>query len=432
MEERPPEQIVAAAARRNRFYAWVRNGCGVFDVGSGSPERLLPMFRCLSVVAGILIVTLSTLGSAWLYYSEMIHEAEELAVSVGRAIFSNERDKLVVRDSQGNEALHVPAERLPEVDRIVRNYLEPFHIHKIKMFSGDKRTIYSTDHGLIGRRDPGNETLDRVLRERRVSSTATQKNQMTELGGTVIENRQIVETYLPIISGERVLGAFEVYVDITATSEQITRIVIYTAIVMSVVVAAAMLMLYALMRRGTTALAAARARIEHVSSTDPLTGVLNRRALMQETQREFADFRQGGTTRSPGLALIMVDVDRFKEINDKHGHAAGDLVLQAVARHLEIAIRKGDMIGRYDGEEFLLLLRSSTRLEAIALAERLRASIGATPVELPDGSQVNVTASFGVNVLDMPNQDFEAAVRAADEALFWAKQAGRNRVRAAG
>lgn len=432
MEDRPPAQVVAtSAAGGGRFSAWARKLRADGPLDGPGAERLLRLFGVLSVAAGALIIALSTLGSVWLYRGEMIREAEETAVSVGRAIFANERDKLVVRDSQGNEALHVPAERVAEVDRIVRNYLEPFRIHKIKMFSGDKRVIYSTDHGLIGRRDPGNETLEHVLRERRVDSAATQKNQMTELGGTVIENRQIVETYLPIISGERLLGAFEVYVDITDTNREIARVVTTTAIVMAAVVALTMIFLNVLMRRGTTALLRAHARLDGAGSADPLTGVLDRHALIRHSQRELADLEQRGVRQTAGLGLVMVDIDRFKDINDQHGREAGDHVLQALARRLQGAIRKGDMIGRYGGEEFLLLLRGSTRSETIALAERLRNSISATPIELPGGGQVTLTASLGVNVLDKPDQNFEAAVRAADEALFWAKHSGRNRVRAA-
>lgn len=395
------------------------------------PTRLLPRFRVLSVLSGVLLVGLSALVMAWIYRSAMIHDAEKTAISVGSAIFANERENLIVRDSRGNEALHVPAERVLEIDRIIRNYLEPFHIHKIKMFSGDKRVIYSTDHGLIGRRDTGNETLDRVLRDRAIDTTAKQKNQVTELGGTVIENRHIVETYLPVISGERVLGAFEVYVDITESSEEINRIVALTALALATVVTLSMFMLYLPMRRGTTALLDAHSKMDELASTDPLTRVMNRRALIRNAELEMAKLGGDAATRNAGIGLIMLDIDHFKEINDKHGHAVGDLVLQAVARRIEEAVRKGDMIGRYGGEEFLLLLPSSTRLEAIALAERLRSAIGSTPIDLLDGRQVQLTASFGVNVLDVPEQDFDGAVRSADEALYRAKQAGRNRVRAA-
>jgi len=395
------------------------------------PTRLLPRFRVLSVLSGVLLVGLSALVMAWIYRSAMIHDAEKTAISVGSAIFANERENLIVRDSRGNEALHVPADRVLEIDRIIRNYLEPFHIHKIKMFSGDKRVIYSTDHGLIGRRDTGNETLDRVLRDRAIDTTAKQKNQVTELGGTVIENRHIVETYLPVISGERVLGAFEVYVDITESSEEINRIVALTALALATVVTLSMFMLYLPMRRGTTALLDAHSKMDELASTDPLTRVMNRRALIRNAELEMAKLGGDAATRNAGIGLIMLDIDHFKEINDKHGHAVGDLVLQAVARRIEEAVRKGDMIGRYGGEEFLLLLPSATRMEAIALAERLRSAIGSTPIDLLDGRQVQLTASFGVNVLDVPEQDFDGAVRSADEALYRAKQAGRNRVRAA-
>ena len=395
------------------------------------PQPRLPLFRVLSLCAVVTIIGLSSIGIGWLYRTAMIDGAEAETVSVGQTIFANERENLVVRDSSGNEALHVPADRIRDIDGILRNYLEPFHIHKIKIFSGDKRVVYSSDHGLIGRRDTGNETLDRVLRERHIDSTATQKNQFTELGGRVVANRHIVETYLPIVSGERVLGAFEVYRDITSLQEAIERAIYYTAVIVTVAVALSVLALYLTMRRGAATLLAANRQMEELASTDPLTHVLTRRALIHQADREIAGLKTASVARAPEIGLVMLDIDHLKRIDHEHGQAAGVLVLQTVAKRLDTTTRKRDLAGRYGGEEFLLVLPATTRPEAIALAERLRAAIADTPVALPDGKQIALTTSLGVARFDMGDPDFDRAVHCAEEALQRAKQSGRNWVRVA-
>lgn len=159
---------------------------------------------------------------------------------------------------------------------------------------------------------------------------------------------------------------------------------------------------------------------------DPLTRTLNRRFLSAVLGRETA-IAQRDDTR---YALLMLDVDHFKQINDRWGHTAGDAVLRDVAEILLDGVRLSDFVFRYGGEEFLLVLIESGEEHARVVAERLRLALEAAPMRLPDGSSTHVTASIGLAVFD-GHPDYAALIERADAALYVAKRAGRNRVQVA-
>lgn len=167
------------------------------------------------------------------------------------------------------------------------------------------------------------------------------------------------------------------------------------------------------------------AELQELATRDPLTRLPNRRAVMEHLAHE-ASRAERRTPLHQSLCMCMADVDHFKRVNDEHGHQAGDDVLCAVGEALRGTLRQGDFVGRFGGEEFLLLFPESTREGAKAAAERVRAAIeGMRVAELPghDG----ITISLGVAV-HRPGASMEATLQRADQALYQAKAAGRNRV----
>jgi two-component system, sensor histidine kinase LadS len=161
---------------------------------------------------------------------------------------------------------------------------------------------------------------------------------------------------------------------------------------------------------------------ERLAECDPLTSLLNRRGFNQQA----ASLWSTCTRNQRPLALIMLDLDHFKELNDQYGHDVGDLALQAVAKLLQSTCRSGDLAARWGGEEFLLLLPETTKAEALALAERLRLAIQALALHSNDRA-VQLSCSCGVAERDRQEQ-LEQLINEADRRMYTAKQSGRNRV----
>lgn len=162
-----------------------------------------------------------------------------------------------------------------------------------------------------------------------------------------------------------------------------------------------------------------------LATRDPLTGCLNRRALFEKLDILFADARDRGLS----LCCIMTDIDHFKSFNDRYGHAVGDEVLKSVSRVFANGLRDRDLLGRYGGEEFCLILPGVTVEQACAVAERLRANIEAQAGAAVRSTQnLRVTSSFGVSIFSPDLADPAQMIDHADKALYVAKKSGRNRV----
>lgn len=173
-----------------------------------------------------------------------------------------------------------------------------------------------------------------------------------------------------------------------------------------------------------------RARLLRSGFTDMLTGWNNRRYLIVRLGEELARARRDRT----GIVCLMLDIDRFKRVNDTWGHAAGDAVLRELATRIESQVRASDVAARFGGEEFVVLLPSTEIASARLLAERIRAAISRTPFDLPNGESVMVTVSIGISEI-CPRPDDrdlktlgDSLIARADVALYAAKSAGRDRV----
>ena len=171
-------------------------------------------------------------------------------------------------------------------------------------------------------------------------------------------------------------------------------------------------------------LAVAHHKLSVVASTDSLTGVLNRGAFTALVDGYLADLRK--TDRQAEGALLVVDADNFKAINDSYGHDKGDEALQTIARAIRSVLRSTDVVGRIGGEEFGILLPGSPPSLSAAVAERLRLSVSTAEFR-PDGEQRPLSVSVG-GVLFHGGLSFNELFRIADQQLYAAKQSGRNRV----
>ena len=161
--------------------------------------------------------------------------------------------------------------------------------------------------------------------------------------------------------------------------------------------------------------------LEEISNLDGLTRLYNRRYIESTLSQEFSRAQR----YNHDLSIILTDIDHFKNVNDTHGHLAGDEVLREVAIRLNDGLRECDIIGRYGGEEFLILLPETNIDGAKILAERLRQMVAEKPI-ICDGKSIPITISLGLSALSEYSKTYEHLIDEADKALYYSKAAGRN------
>jgi diguanylate cyclase (GGDEF)-like protein/putative nucleotidyltransferase with HDIG domain len=186
--------------------------------------------------------------------------------------------------------------------------------------------------------------------------------------------------------------------------------------------------LHEALQREQTALKEANSRLEALATTDMLTGLPNHRALQSLLEKECERARRYGHP----LSLLFFDGDRFKQVNDTYGHAAGDVVLRELGERARNVLRAGDTVGRFGGEEFLVLLPETGEQEAKVVAERLRSAVAACPLathEVEGG--IALTVSIGMASFPSDGASGSSVREQADQAMYWAKRLGRNQVRTA-
>ena len=164
--------------------------------------------------------------------------------------------------------------------------------------------------------------------------------------------------------------------------------------------------------------------LESIATIDSLTGVLNRRGL------EDASIKMQDICKRINLsmAVVLIDIDYFKKVNDTYGHLVGDDVLRHIAKTISGILRSSDVLGRYGGEEFCAFLPNTTESDALGLAERIRVGIEATPIKLGANVNLKTTVSIGVADSVRAGYDFKGLLATADSAMYGAKNGGRNRV----
>ncbi len=164
-------------------------------------------------------------------------------------------------------------------------------------------------------------------------------------------------------------------------------------------------------------------KLESIATIDGLTSVLNRRGL-EDAAVKMQDICK---RINLSMAVLLIDIDHFKKVNDTHGHLVGDDVLRHVAKAINAILRSSDVLGRYGGEEFCAFLPNTTESDALGLAERIRAGIEASPIKLGNVT-LKTTVSIGVADSVRAGYDFKGLLATADSAMYGAKNSGRNRV----
>ena len=392
------------------------------------PDALLRLFVSIALVSIVVITSLAGYAFHQVMQHHVVASAEEDAIQVSSALLAQERERITVLQGDGSLKVAVGTEDLPELDRQLRNFLSPFDIVKIKIFSADYRIVYSTEANLIGQLDSGNVRLARALAGA-ADSKLERKEEVKDLAQERKFDVDVVETYIPIRDNGSVIGSFEVYIDVTKYREQSRKATLLSVGILGGILVVVFGISFLLIRSGTRDIKEIQEALRKQTITDALTGTFNKRQIELLARKDFAraSRRRDKELSDAELGFIMIDIDRFKEVNDSYGHLAGDILLRQFAQRIMSSLRSYDAIGRFGGEEFLVVLPGSDLEQARSVAHKIWTLIREEPFTL-EGKQVPVTASIGVDALRKGDDDYLQVLKRADEKLYGAKAGGRDRV----
>ncbi len=394
-----------------------------------SPKNIASLFRLLTILAfisGIAIIALAMFGIHDIYSRHVINTAEKEAVLISHLLIDQQRDILFSdRDSQSFKLQIDPANEAILAKRLLE-YLHPFDIIKIKIFAPDTTVIYSTDKAIIGETNLNNQRLSRAFNGE-VDSHLEFKDSLRDLKNETAFDVDVVETYTPIEIEGKIYGVFELYVDVTKFRKEIRDGTRKSILLLSSILLVVYIIAFSIARIGMKQVASAEERLRNQAMTDALTGIFNRGELMSRAEEELARVLRHGPEGGNGeLSLIMLDIDHFKQVNDVFGHQAGDAVLRQLPDRIKQGLRIYDILGRYGGEEFLVLLPNASLKSALMVAERIRLCVAEKPFLFND-KEISATISLGVSTIN-PETSLSEIINLADQAMYKAKQNGRNRV----
>ena len=393
------------------------------------PDALLRLFLTIAVVSLFVIMSLTGYGFHEVLQRYVVKNAEEDAIEVSSALLAEERDKIVVLHADGESRMQVRPDDMPRLDRHVRGFLAPFGIVKIKIYSDDGVIVYSTEAKLIGKVDRENTRLQRALAGA-FDSKLEKKEEVKDLADELKFDVDVVETYIPIRDlDKKVIGSFEVYIDVTKHVTQFRTAVALSLGILGGILVLVFALSFLLVRSRTRDIKEIQEMLRQQSITDPLTSIFNKGQILLRAEMEFSRaLRRREKGLSDGdLGFIMLDIDRFKEMNDSYGHLAGDVLLKEFAQRISGSLRTYDAVGRFGGDEFMVVLPGSNLAQSRQVAQKIWTLIRNNPVVL-EGKAVTVTASLGVSAAQEGDTEYTQVLKRADEGLYRAKRDGRDRV----
>jgi len=395
------------------------------DSVAGMPARLLRHFIERAAFSIVLIVALSALGFHHVFVDELSKFGEETATQLGTLISTTEHDALYPSVTT-EQSIRIEPRNYSTFDRRIRPILEAFRIHDLRMFARDGRIVYSTESVEVGT-VMANPLLAAAIKQG-VAESHIEETHHTGTGHRHDHASSMVATYAPILIDGKIVGAIETYTDVSLIQNRVYSALFSTLAILSVLLGGGFLIIYLPMRHGMQALDRLSGELQVRATTDVLTGLPNRQTVLDALEHEHARIARSAPHRSnPGLTIAVLDLDRFKSINDTLGHQAGDDVLRQFAQRLQSKLRPYDIAGRTGGEEFLVVFPDTNLTDGLIAAERLRAAVGGTPFTAVD-KPLPVTVSVGIATLHNAMERVDALIARADAALYEAKAAGRDRV----
>ncbi len=304
--------------------------------------------------------------------------------------------------------------RLTQLDRIAHRQLLSPGILRAKLYGPDGRVVYSSEHDLIGTRPDDFEEIPEIMEGAPVGDVT----HLNAEGGSG-PDAQVLESYVPVGvggPGDKPSGVLELYADYGPIASNAREIFIPLAIGAAILLLALYLSYFPILKRASRTMRSQMEEIEHKAFHDDLTGLPNRSRFHDRAEVAVAEAAANGTS----VAVILLDLDRFKDVNDTLGHASGDRLLSLIADELPDFMREGDTVARLGGDEFGILALGLDDASAIlALAQKVRAVLS-NPRSV-DGVELAVDASIGIALYPEHGADVDTLMRRADVAMYRSK-----------
>ena len=404
--------------------------------GGGRPERPHTTFRLsrhfsLTSLLGLAVVTVCLLWSYRDMTKRHLVEHEQrananLTQALANAIWTGYRDHVIGSGGRSRQALlDDPATGHLRAELLTR--MKGLPVVKIKIYSLDGTTVFSTDDKQLGESKRDNAGFQ-AAKAGQIASAITFRERFDSFEG-VINNRDLIASYLPVrtSSDGAIEGVIEIYSDVTdmlrqqqRAQWQVAAIVLGLLGLLYVFLSGVVRKADRLIQRQASERAAREDEVRHQAYHDALTGLPNR-AYFTERLSETLSL---SARHQRVCALMFVDLDRFKFVNDSLGHAAGDRLLQVVSQRIQACLRDSDLLFRVGGDEFTVLLPQIAAAEDADLVARRIADAMARPAEV-SGHELTVGASIGIGVFPGDGSTAQELLKNADAAMYAAKNAGR-------
>ena len=390
-------------------------------------------FSITSLVGVVCVVAVLSLFYRYTAIEVLIgHEtrANTALTKVFANIILNKYSDFIANSTRYSQEELLQRYEIAQIHRDVINHMAGLNVVKVKIYNLDGVTIFSTELGQIGEDKKTNPGF-LAARDGKPISNLAYRDGVYDFE-KVISERDLLSTYIPMTVGAEtgdVMAVFELYSDVTLLVENINKTLL--RIVAGVFFVLSMLYLFlhlivkyadGLIRQHEAERTTSEEKIRYLAYHDPLTRLPNKTKFLAKIRHLI----QKPSPDKKMIALLFVDLDHFKLINDSLGHDAGDELLKIMSRRLKTPLRKVDSVYRWGGDEFTVILDSVSSYHMITkLCKRLLSTL-TEPIKLRN-QEVIVTASIGISVYPNDNQSFEQLIKNADAAMFHAKRNGRNR-----
>ncbi|MGH1429950.1 MAG: GGDEF domain-containing protein [Neptuniibacter sp.] len=386
---------------------------------SMSSSVFLKRFCWVAVSAVVLVLVLSSFVTFKLYERYVVGLAESNAVNIATSIVSVHQEKL-------SEALNpsLSPVQLEELDLLIKAFMGPYGIVKVKLFTLDGTVVYSNDMSIIGENSLGNEHLETALKGGR-SSVIQTKNQIRDLAHQDRFDVDVVESYVAMKKPEgKVIGAFEIYQDMTFFRQEVSKGVFYFLIELAVILITVVAAAFWFVRKAAVTMVMQQKELGRLATIDTVTNLYNRAEITRRMASEWERYQRNPCADN-SFGVMMLDLDHFKRINDNYGHQVGDELLRQVSAKLLSEVRAYSEVGRYGGEEFIILLPGTGLSELASISDRLLKLVAEQSYKVL-GEDISLTVSIGIAASNKFDSNLDAVIKRADDNLYKAKAAGRN------